>query len=114
MENYLLDLLEYRDVLAVVATTADGLIVATAGLNGDDAEVLAASGSALAQHVVQQGERYGSVTVQGGVLHLLVGDELMLVALTDPAAPGERLVDVMDGVLTRLAQVIRDDGSAIE
>ena len=52
--------------------------------------------------------------MQGGVLHLLVGDELMLVALTDPAAPGERLVDVMDGVLTQLAQVIRDDGSAIE
>ena len=44
MENYLLDLLEYRDVLAVVATTADGLIVATAGLNGDDAEVLGRPG----------------------------------------------------------------------
>lgn len=114
MENYLLELLDYRDVLAVVATTADGLIVATAGLNGDDAEVVAASGSALAQHVLQQGERHGSVSVPGGALHLLVGDELMLVALTESAAPAERLAEVMDGVLTRLAEVIRDDGTAIE
>lgn len=114
MEDYLLDLLEYRDVLAVVATTADGLIVATAGLEGDDAEVMAASGSALAQHVFHQGERHRSVNVPGGALHLLVGDELMLVALTESAAPGERLAEAMGGVLARLAQVIGDDPHAIE
>lgn len=108
MEDYLLDLLQYREILAAVATTADGLIVAAAGLAGDDAEVVAASGSALAQLVSQGGERRGAVEVPGGELHLLVGDDLMLVALTEAAAPEECLGEVMDQALGRLAGAIRD------
>ncbi|MDI3340961.1 MAG: roadblock/LC7 domain-containing protein [Sphaerobacter sp.] len=112
MEQHLLALLDYHEVLSVVATTVDGLVVATAGLDGDDAELVAASGSALAQLMRRRGERSGRIDVPGGALHVVVGDELMLVALTEDAAPEARLVEVMSDALARLTGTLRDGDAA--
>lgn len=94
MEQQLLSLMDYQDVLGAVASTHDGLVVASAGLESIDAESVAAAGSALA------GEAGGddpalAIDLDGGSLFLTRSEELMLVVLAESTVPQEPLADVM-------------------
>ncbi len=108
MDKHLLGLLEYRDVLSAVAATWDGLVIAAAGLTGEDAEVVAAAGSALVGALGQEAGGSSALDIAGGAVHVATGEELMLVALTEASVPAELLAPVMRETLDRLDLAIRE------
>lgn len=83
----LLQLLEYRVVLGAVATTVDGLVVAHAGVQVADAEVLAAAAA--------QGELAGDHSGSGAI-RIINGIDLSLIVLLERNTPE----DVVDAILT--------------
>lgn len=110
MEEQLRRLIDYQGVLSAAATTADGLLVATAGLEGEDAELLAAAGSTMAKLLEHTEERAGSLAVGDGAIVLVMGDELMMVALTEETVQAEPLQAVMAEALVELAASIGATG----
>jgi predicted regulator of Ras-like GTPase activity (Roadblock/LC7/MglB family) len=103
MDEQLLALLEYRDVFGALVTTNDGLPVAAAGIQGEDTEVIAAAGTTLLRGLGREGERSLAVEIDGGQVHLLRGEDITLVVLTEPGVPHEALVEPMGEVLGRFA-----------
>ena len=67
-----------KDVLGAVASTQDGLVVASVGLEPFDAETVAAAGSALASGAGGEDPAL-AIDLNGGCSSLTRGDELMLV-----------------------------------
>lgn len=102
MEHDLLRLLEYQGVLSAIVTTPDGLVVATAGLDGDDAEVVAAAGASAARSLCRSQERAATLPVAGGVMHLVRGRGLMLVVLAEPSVPVPELSRELVAALVRI------------
>lgn len=111
MVEHLLALLNYQDILGVVASTTDGLVVAAAGVPSDDADVIAAASAAFARTLEESGARSGNFALSGGTVHLVLGDELMLVALTEPAVLSRRLSPLLADALGRIDGVLHDAGS---
>ncbi|MEX2426151.1 MAG: roadblock/LC7 domain-containing protein [Thermomicrobiaceae bacterium] len=105
MDDQLLGLLEYEGVLCALVTTPDGLIVAAAGIEGDDAEVIGAAGSTLWSTVDAANEPSGSLDVGSASIHLLRGGELSLVVLSDPSVPHESIIPLMAGALDNVSGV---------
>ena len=97
MNERLLDMLEYRVVLGVLATSLDGLVVAHAGLGPDDAELLAAASAAQPND-----DAYSFDTTRGGILHVLRGHDIRLIVLTETGAPTQTIVDLMHEELQAL------------
>jgi predicted regulator of Ras-like GTPase activity (Roadblock/LC7/MglB family) len=104
MDNELLALLEFEGVLTVLATTADGLIVAGAGLTGDDAEIVGASGSSIASRLSETGEKSTSIVVGSGALHVVVGEELSLVVLAEEHVSHSALLPHMEERLEKVSR----------
>lgn len=94
MEQQLIALLDYQDVLGAVASTHDGLVVASAGLESFDAESVAAAGSALASEAGADDPAL-AIDLDGGSLFLTRTSELMLVVVAESTVPQEPLADVM-------------------
>jgi predicted regulator of Ras-like GTPase activity (Roadblock/LC7/MglB family) len=94
MEQQLLALLNYADVLGAVASTQDGLVVASAGLNDLDAETVAAAGSALVNGAGGSDPAL-AIDLDGGSLFLTRGEELMLVVLAEASVAQDPLANVM-------------------
>jgi len=110
MEQHLLSLLEYQDVLAAVASTRDGLVVASAGLEPFDAESVAAAGSALVSGVGGDDPAL-AIDLDGGSLFLTRGDELMLVVLAEASVAQDPLANLMlESVATLDAQIAGSGG----
>ncbi len=106
MEEQLLSLLEYQDVLGAVASTKDGLVVASVALDAFDAETLAAAGSALVSGAGGDDPAL-AIDLEGGSLFLTRGDELMLVVLADSAVAQDPLANVMqESVVALDAQIV--------
>ncbi|HUG14047.1 MAG TPA: roadblock/LC7 domain-containing protein [Thermomicrobiales bacterium] len=101
MNQLLMELLEYRVVLGALVTTMDGLVIAHAGLNPEDTELLAAASSS------QTGDDlYVSANTRGGTMHVLRGQDMRLVVLTDSALPREPVVAMMSRQLAALEEAI--------
>lgn len=104
MENQLLELLEYRDVLGALTTSLDGLLVASVAVQIDDAELIAAS---TASHEDQGGvTNYWMTSSAHGALHVARGREMRLVVLSEPHAGQEALRDLMTGQLQSIEDAI--------
>jgi predicted regulator of Ras-like GTPase activity (Roadblock/LC7/MglB family) len=101
MYDQLLDLLEYRVVIASLVTTLDGLVVAHAGLSPEDAEMLAAAASLQPEE-----HAYSSDTTRGGTLHVLRGRDMRLIILTDGSAPEQAVATLMQRALSSLEESI--------
>ena len=89
MNDDLDELLNYHDVLTAVVATPDGLLVLSAGLDGEDAEIVAAAGSVVAGALTTAEQSFASVDTEGGRLHVAVGDMVLLMVLTEETAPSE-------------------------
>lgn len=101
MQKLLMELLEYRVVLGALVTTIDGLVIANAGLNPQDTDMLAAASSSQTGDDV-----YASVETHGGTLHVLRGRDMRLVVLTETATPQGPVVAVMNQRLAELEDAI--------
>lgn len=97
MNERLMDMLEYRVVLGVLVTSLDGLVVAHAGLGPEDAEMLAAASAAQPDDA-----SYSSDTTRGGILHVLRGNDMRLIVLTEPDVPTQVIADLMQQELLAL------------
>jgi predicted regulator of Ras-like GTPase activity (Roadblock/LC7/MglB family) len=97
MQDQLMSLLEFRVVLGALVTTMDGLVVSHAGLSPDDAEVLAAASSAQPDD-----DAYSSDQTHGGSLHVLRGNDIRLILLTDSDAPQQAINSLMADHLAAL------------
>jgi predicted regulator of Ras-like GTPase activity (Roadblock/LC7/MglB family) len=106
MDDQLLSLLEYEGVLSALVTTPDGLVVAAAGIAGDDAEILGAAGSTLWTTVDEANEPDGSMDVGSASIHLVRGGELSIVVLTEPSVAHEALTPLMVESLDAIAGAI--------
>ena len=101
MEHQLLQLLEYRNVLGVLATSIDGLLVASVAVQTPDAELIAA---ATAGHVE---EPYYVVASGFGELHIVRGSELRLIVLAETGTNAASLQGIMERHLTALEESLR-------
>ena len=88
MENRLLELLEYRNVLGALTTSLDGLLVASAAVDTADAELIAASTSGYADDYQVTASDFGS-------LHVARGREMRLIVLAEPGTNSDCLRDIM-------------------
>lgn len=107
MQEQLISLLEYRDVLTAVVSTHDGLVVSTAGLTGEAADIVAAAGAAL---IDARADDSGSmmIDVEGGRLHVSQGPELMLVVLTGTEISSDQIEPVLGELLEQIEQLIEE------
>lgn len=99
LSDQLMTMLEYRVVLGALVTTLDGLVVAHAGLSTEDAELLAAASSSQPND-----QPYSSDVTRGGTLHVLRGDDMRLVVLTDTVAPQGPVTALMHQHLSQLEE----------
>lgn len=90
LRDNLMKMLEYRVVLGALVTTMDGLLVTHAGLSPDDAEMLAAASSSQPDD-----HPYSSDQTSGGTLHVLRGDDMRLILLTDSDASPSAVTGLM-------------------
>lgn len=98
-----MSLLEYNGVLTALATTPDGLVIAAAGLSSDDAEVVGAAGATLFSVADSGNASHGVVDVGEGAMHVLRGEELSLVVLTEPDVPHDVLYELMEHSLSSVS-----------
>jgi len=97
MRDQLMEMLEYRVVLGAIVTTMDGLLITHAGLSPEDAEVLAAASSSQPDD-----NQYSSDKTRGGTLHVLRGNDMRLIVLTDSDAPRSAVTGLMSQRLANL------------
>lgn len=101
LEHHLLGLLEYRHVLGVLATSLDGLLVASAAVTTSDAELIAA---AIAGHT---GEDHSVTTSSHGSLHMVRGNDMRLIVLAEPQADRNALREMMVASLAGIEESVR-------
>lgn len=106
MDEQLVSLLNYEGVLGVLATTSDGLVIAAAGLSGEDADVVAAAGTSLLGAQDPDDEQGSSAEIAGGAIHLFAGPEISLVLLTETDIPREAVVELMDESLNEITAAL--------
>lgn len=106
MDEQLVSLLDYEGVLGVLATTSDGLVIAAAGLSGEDADVVAAAGTSLLASRDADDERGSSAEIAGGAIHLFAGTEISLVLLTEAGIPREAVVELMEDSLNEVGSAL--------
>jgi predicted regulator of Ras-like GTPase activity (Roadblock/LC7/MglB family) len=109
VEQQLRGLLEYQDVLGALASTFDGLVVASVGFDGDDAETVAAAGSAVVNDAGGEDEAL-AIELDGGSIFLTRGRELMLVVCSESGIPQDPLADVMAETVKELDSLLAGDG----
>ena len=102
MNDDLVDLLDYQDVLAAVVATPDGLLVLSAGLDGEDADIVAAAGSVVAGALTTPERPFASVDTEGGRLHVAAGDMVLLMVLAEETAPSEAVETALQERLATL------------
>lgn len=104
MENQLLELLEYRGVLGALTTSLDGLLVASAAIATDDAELIAAS---TASHE-DRGDiaNYWTTGSEHGALHVARGHEMRLIILSEPGIDQDSIRELMTSQLQSIEDAI--------
>lgn len=101
LQHHLLGLLEYRHVLGALATSLDGLLVASAAVTTSDAELIAAS---LSGH---SGDDYSVTTSAHGSLHVVRGGDMRLIVLAEPEADQGALREMMIASLAGIEESVR-------
>lgn len=94
VQNRLLELLEYRTVLGALVTTPDGLLVATAAISFNDAELIAAT-AAVREDREDQDSEYWDASSEHGSLRVVNGSDMRLIVLTEPDATEPAIRNLM-------------------
>lgn len=100
MENKLLELLEYRNVLGALTTSLDGLLVASVAVDTADAELIAAS------TVGYESGDYHVMVSEYGSLHVAQGGDLRLIVLAESGTDNDSLRDLMTRQLGSIEESI--------
>lgn len=106
VQSGLLDLLEYRVVLGALITTLDGLLVGSAAINVDDAELIAAS-IAVREESEGGGSSYWETTSQHGALRVVSGGDMRLIVLTETNVAASTIQPIIAAHLRGLEETMR-------
>jgi hypothetical protein len=106
VQSGLLDLLEYRVVLGALITTLDGLLVASAAINVEDAELIAAS-IAVREETEGQGSPYWEASSEHGALRVVSGADMRLIVLSESNVAAATIQPIMAGHLRDLEETMR-------
>jgi predicted regulator of Ras-like GTPase activity (Roadblock/LC7/MglB family) len=98
IDQVLFRLLRYEEVLGAVAISSEGLVVGSAGVGSQDAEMVGALGAALVGALDRSARRLGagaacdfSLGTEEGMVHVRNGGDLAVLLFTercDPVAAG--------------------------
>jgi predicted regulator of Ras-like GTPase activity (Roadblock/LC7/MglB family) len=90
IDDVLFGLLRYREVLGAVTISCEGLVVGSAGISPQDAEVVGALGAALVGAADRSARRLGagvihefSMGTANGMVHLRNGGEFAVLLFTE-------------------------------
>jgi predicted regulator of Ras-like GTPase activity (Roadblock/LC7/MglB family) len=99
IDRFLFRLLRYEEVLGAVAISTEGLVVGSAGVSPQDADMVGALGAALVGAADRSARRLGagavrefSLGTEQGMVHLRNGGEFAVLLFTercDPVAAGQ-------------------------
>jgi hypothetical protein len=98
-------LLEYRVILGALLTTPDGLLVASAGVDDADAELIAAT-TAGNDGELEGPPVYWETSGASGALRVLSGQEIRLILLTELQPTSTPLRSLMFEHLTGLEHTL--------
>lgn len=93
-------------MLGALITTLDGLLVGSAAINVEDAELIAAS-IAVRQENEGQGSSYWETSSQHGALRVVSGDDMRLIVLTESNVPAPAIQPIMAAHLRDLEETMR-------
>lgn len=112
VENMLAELLEYEEILGVIAVSVEGLVMGAAGVTGEDIDLAAALGASLVGAAERTTRRLGagvatgvSITTEEGMLHLRNGGEFALILFTEPCE-AVAVNEACDSVMQRFSDVL--------
>jgi predicted regulator of Ras-like GTPase activity (Roadblock/LC7/MglB family) len=112
VEAMLSELLEYEEVLGVIAVSVEGLVMGAAGVSGEDIDLAAALGASLVGAAERTTRRLGAGPATGltintgeGMLHLRNGGEFALIVFTEPC-DGSAVTEACSSVMSRFANVL--------
>ena len=90
IDDVLFELLQYREVLGAVTISCEGLVVGSAGISPQDADVVGALGASLVGATDRSARRLGAGAVRefslgtdGGMVHLRNGGEFAVLLFTE-------------------------------
>jgi predicted regulator of Ras-like GTPase activity (Roadblock/LC7/MglB family) len=108
VDEVLIDLLRNDEILGALAVSIEGLVIGSAGVADDDAELAGALGAALVGATEQTVRRLGagaagtvSVATSDGMIHLRNGGDFALIIFseaTDGSAVGEACQDAISRI----------------
>jgi predicted regulator of Ras-like GTPase activity (Roadblock/LC7/MglB family) len=116
VRSLLTELIEHDAVLGAIAVTAEGLVMAAAGIEDDEAEMIGALGASLvgvAERTIRRlgsstGAQTVSVGTSEGTVQIWAKDEIALIVLTEPTgrtAVGQRAEATLTQILGSLVPV---------
>lgn len=95
VDGVLLETLRYREVLGAVAVSREGLVVGSAGISREDAEVVGALGASLVGVGERTARRLGAgvaadlnLRTSEGAIHLRSGGDVAVVLFTEHCDSG--------------------------
>lgn len=113
IQEVVADLLAMREVLGVIAVSSEGLVLASAGVDGEDAEMLGALGASLVGVAERTIRRLGatspaetlSIGAGEGMVHIRSGGDLALIVLTEPC-DASRIHTASGEALSRISSTL--------
>ncbi len=116
VQELLVGLAEQDEILGAIAVSAEGLVMGSAGVEEDDADMLGALGASLvgvAERTMRRlgsstGARSVSVGTGEGTVQIWARDDVALILLTEPAAATAMAAvaeDTLSSILGTLAPV---------
>lgn len=112
MEDLLNDLLQYEEILGVIAVSVEGLVMGAAGVSGEDIDLAAALGASLVGVAERTTRRMGagaatglSISTGDGVMHLRNGGEFALIVFSENC-DSTLVNEACDDAMRRFADVL--------
>lgn len=93
-------------MLGALITTLDGLLVGSAAINVDDAELIAAS-IAVREENEGGGSSYWETSSRHGTLRVVSGDDMRLIVLTESHVAAPTIQPIMAAQLRDLEETMR-------
>jgi predicted regulator of Ras-like GTPase activity (Roadblock/LC7/MglB family) len=113
VDDVLVELLRHEEVLGALAVSVEGLIIGSAGVSGEDAELAGALGAALVGATERTVRRLGagdagtvSIATSEGMIHLRNGGEFALIVFSE-TCDGTALGQACQGAMTRIGELLQ-------
>ncbi|MGI8475577.1 MAG: roadblock/LC7 domain-containing protein [Thermomicrobiales bacterium] len=112
IQDVLSGLLQYEEILGALAVSVEGLVMGSAGIDGEDADMLAALGASLVGVAERTMRRIGAgapsvmcIGAGDGMVHIRGRDEVALIIISEPC-DATLIGAACEAALARIAAVV--------